>query len=81
MRRTLTLASTLLLASLAFAGGAAAFGPPDQAEGPKPGECPSERWWLVQPQHGLIVLDFNRDTYLCRYDSASGPVFLDNNAG
>ena len=79
MRRTLTLAAAAMLASLAFAGGVAA-GPPDQAEGPKPGECPSANWRLVQPQHGLIVLDYNRDTYLCRFDNAGGPVFIDNNA-
>jgi len=78
MRRTLALAAAAMLASLAFATSVAAMGPPDGASGPKPGECPSDRWWLVQPQHGLIVLDFNGDTWLCRYDNALGPVFIDN---
>ena len=82
MRQTLTLASAamLVLASLATAGSAAAFGPPDHAVGPEPGACPSEAWWPVQPQHGLIALDFNGDTWLCRKDTASGPLFIDNNA-
>jgi hypothetical protein len=78
MRRPVILAAAAMFASLGFAGSVVAMGPPDHAVGPPARECPTDRWLLVQPQHGLIVLDFNGDSYLCRLNTPGGPVFIDN---
>jgi hypothetical protein len=42
--------------------------------------CPTgAEWYAVQPRHGLVVLDVNGDTWLCRLNLLyNTPVFIDN---
>lgn len=73
MNRRLTLALAAGALVVAMVPGAASAGSPQ-------GMCPTGAWWYeVQPRHGLIALDVNGDTYLCRLDLPNGDlVFIDN---